>query len=94
MDLVKFVSILDKKEKVELFQILFNEVVENPQKNGFTPIELFCRNVEMSTRLRNVLLANKEALGDYIEIVDASIIHKLRNASIKTQEEFVNVRGF
>jgi hypothetical protein len=48
----------------------------------------------MSTRLRNVLLANKKWLGDYIETIDSSQIHKCRNASMKTETEFILVRGF
>ena len=94
MNLELFITSLDEKEKIKLFQILTKEIIKEPKKEGFTSLENFCRNAKISTRLRNVLLANKEYLGDFIETIDSSEIHKCRNASMNTENEFILVRGF
>ena len=94
MNLDLFIKALSEDEKMKLFQTLAKEIIKEPKKEGFTTVENFCRNVKMSTRLRNVLLANKKWLGDYIETLDSSQIHKCRNASMNTETEFILVRGF
>ena len=94
MNLDLFIKALNEEEKMQIFQILAKEIIKEPKKEGFTTVENFCRNVKMSTRLRNVLLANKIWLGDYIETIDSSKIHKCRNASTNTETEFILVRGY
>ena len=94
MNLDLFIKALNEEEKMQLFQTLAKEIIKEPKKEVFTTVENFCRNVKMSTRLRNVLLANKNWLGGYIETIDSSQIHKCRNASMKTESEFILVRGY
>jgi len=83
---------MSENEKKEAFRILGNEIIKEPKREGFILVKTFCRNVEMSTRLRNVLLAN--CADEYVELVDSGIIHKYRNASMSTELEFIKVRGF
>ena len=89
MNLTLLAAALSNDEKEQLFSIL-----EPKDKTRFTPIEGFCRYVPMSTRLKNVLLNNKDKLGDYVELIDACKIAKMRWASKNTQDEFVKLRGY
>ena len=92
MEIRKLIECLTDVEKLEAFRILGNEIIKEPKREGFVLVEKFCRNVDMTTRLRNVLLAN--CAGEYVELIDSNIIHKFRNASMNTETEFINVRGF
>lgn len=95
MDIKTFLTSLTEEEKQKLFRLLAPEIIEKPIEN-LTTIEMFCFNKrhEMSTRLKNILIANKEQLGTYIETIDSKEIHKLRNASLNTEEEFIKLRNF
>jgi hypothetical protein len=95
MDLKIFLTSLCTEEKQELFRLLAPEILEKSVEK-LTRIDTFCyeKRHEISTRLKNVLIGNKDWLGEYIETIDSNQIHKFRNASMNTELEFIKLRGF
>lgn len=86
---------LSSDEKKELFKLLAEELLKEPKVEGYTTIDVFCqlKKNEMSTRLRNVLIANSYWLGKYVETINSIDIRRCINASQKTEREFVELRA-
>ncbi|QNS40197.1 hypothetical protein H0S70_07225 [Chryseobacterium manosquense] len=95
MNLEIFVNSLNSDEKRELLRLLANELLKKPIEN-LTEIGTFIHDNrdKISTRLRNILIQAKEYESNYIELIDSSRIHLYRNASKKTESEFIELRGW
>lgn len=94
MDLKVFKTSLSYDEKLELFNLLAIDIVKKPTLSGLTTVnEFIVKNKnDMSTRLKNVLFDN--LINEYVELIDCRYIHRYRNASMNTQDEFIKLRGF
>ena len=99
MNLQVFTKSLDSKEKFELFQILEAEILMLPQNKDktnivetYTRIEVFCEEIPMTTRLKNILLYQKDRIGMYLELINPMDISKSRNAGKNTVNEFIELR--
>jgi hypothetical protein len=95
MDAAILIKLLSSDEKKELFKLLAEELLKEPKIEGYTTIDVFCqlKKDEMSTRLRNVLIANSDWLGKYVETINSMNIRRCRNASQNTEREFVELRA-
>ena len=96
MNLKTLISSLSDEEKSYAFRLLAEEILKEPKIDNYITIDEFCRKNKniMTTRLKNVLLNNKSWIGNYIESINSDVIHRLRNASLTTQAEFIELRGY
>ena len=72
MNLKTLISSLSDEEKSEAFSILGKEILKKPKIETFTTIDEFCRKNKniISKRLTNVLLNNKDWIGQLKEVID------------------------
>ena len=96
MNIEILIKALSIEEKKVLFKLLSEELMCNPKTEGYTTVEEFCmlKGSKMSTRLRNVLLANSDRIGRYIESMDSESVKRCRDAGNKTRLEFIELRGY
>lgn len=97
MKLDLFIHSLEHDEKLTLFNLLHNYLFPDNKKQEFTKllsVDEFCDQFDLSTRLKNVLLSNKDYLGNYIETIDAHKILMCRNAGKDTKNEFITIRKY
>jgi hypothetical protein len=94
MDLHKFKQALSNEEKNKLLNILIIDFLKTNKINNYTTVDEFCafNDISISSRLRNILMTNKEYIGEYIDIIDIEKLKKCRNVGDKTIEEFTKLR--
>ena len=96
MDIKKLIQALNPEEKKIMFELLSEELMIAHKVEELTTIAVFCKmkEKEMSSRLRNILKANSNWLGQYIETISSTDVRRCRNSGKVTEREFVGLRGY